>query len=262
MAYTVHCAYFSPTHATEKIVAAITGEVIRLLPQAQTGQRLNQTPPSERKLAVTFSEDDLLILGLPVYAGRVPAIMLPFLKGLRGQNTPAVIVAVYGNRHYEDCLLEMQDLLQEAGFITIAAGAFIGEHSYSRLAAAGRPDAQDLQLAEALAVKAAEKLPAGSLQPVKVAGNFPYRTGMTAAPRAPKTNDSCTACLLCADHCPSGAISFSDPRLADEAVCISCCACVKACPQEAKYFDDEGLLQRKALIEGNFLERREPELFC
>jgi ferredoxin len=85
---------------------------------------------------------------------------------------------------------------------------------------------------------------------------------MTAAPRSPKTGDNCTACLLCAGICPSGAISFDDPRLADSLVCISCCACVKACPQEAKYFDDESLLQRKALAESKFLVRREPELFC
>lgn len=262
MAYIINCAYFSPTHATEKIVETVTGEIMGLLPQSPKGRRINLTPPSDRRPIAAFGQEDLLILGAPVYAGRIPAILQPFLSSLRGRNTPAIIVSVYGNRHYEDSLLEMQDILQEAGFITIAAGAFIGEHSYSRLAAAGRPDSRDLQLAGVLAAKAAQKLQDGIFQPVKLPGNYPYRTGMAAAPRAPKTKAGCAACLLCSGLCPSGAISFEDPRLADKAVCISCCACVKACPQEAKYFDDEGLLQRKALIESNFLERREPELFC
>jgi NAD-dependent dihydropyrimidine dehydrogenase PreA subunit len=117
-------------------------------------------------------------------------------------------------------------------------------------------------LAGAFAAQAADKLRAGLVQPVQVAGNFPYRTGMAAAPRAPKTRDNCTACRFCVSLCPSGAIAPDNPRRANPSVCISCCACVKACPQEAKYFDDEGLLQRKALAESKFLARREPELFC
>jgi len=88
---------------------------------------------------------DLAIIGVPVYAGRVPEIAAHRLKEIKGAGTPAVVVAVYGNREFEDALVEMRDIAIAQGFEVVAAGAFIAEHSFSTdelPIAAGRPDSE------------------------------------------------------------------------------------------------------------------------
>ena len=87
-------------------------------------------------------------IAVPVYAGRVAPIALQRIRRLKGENAPVVLVAVYGNRDYEDALVELRDETTCLGFTPLAAGAFIGEHSYSRPGmpvAEGRPDANDLK---------------------------------------------------------------------------------------------------------------------
>ena len=83
----------------------------------------------------------------PVYSGRVPAVLIDCIDQFEGDGAKAVVVGVYGNRHYDDALLEAADLLGERGFKVIAAGAFIGEHSMAPRVGAGRPDADDLAVA-------------------------------------------------------------------------------------------------------------------
>ena len=95
---------------------------------------------------------DLAIIGSPVYAGRLPGTMTSRFELIKGYATPAVIVVVYGNRAYEDALLELNDLVSGAGFTPIAAAAFIGEHSYATKEfpiAVGRLDEEDLKKARA-----------------------------------------------------------------------------------------------------------------
>ena len=65
------------------------------------------------------------------------------IRMFKGNATPVIPVVVYGNRDYEDALKELSDALSAQGFVPVSAGAFIGEHSYSRKdmpIAAGRPD--------------------------------------------------------------------------------------------------------------------------
>ena len=50
---------------------------------------------------------------MTVYAGRVPALAVERLKGIKTSGVKCVIVAVYGNRAYEDALVEMQDVATE-----------------------------------------------------------------------------------------------------------------------------------------------------
>ncbi len=71
---------------------------------------------SASKEVIHLSENDLLIVGMPVYAGRIPAIAIDALNKFKGNKTPAVIVCVYGNRDYDDALLELKDIVQNNGF--------------------------------------------------------------------------------------------------------------------------------------------------
>ena len=45
--------------------------------------------------------------------------------------------------------------------------------------------------------------------------------------------NECTACGICADECPAGAISVDDVAVVNAALCTACGACVDACPSGA-----------------------------
>lgn len=78
---------------------------------------------------IEIPQEDVLLLSMPVYGGFIPKICVPMAEKLKGSSTPAIIFVVYGNRHYDNALLQMKDILTKQGFIVIAAGAFIAEHS-------------------------------------------------------------------------------------------------------------------------------------
>lgn len=250
--------YFSPTGASRKISEAIAGGI------AGAGefrfQTVDLTRPMAREKQYEFDAGDILVFGYPVYGGRVPTVLQSVLRSLRGSAASAIIAAVYGNRDYEDALSEGQDLLTAGGFTVVAAGAFIGEHSYSEKVGAGRPDADDLRIAERLGRKAAEKLRRDGCLDTRVRGNRPYKAPMPEMPFTPKTTDACTGCRSCAENCPMQAIGRENPAQIDGS-CIRCGACVKGCPRHAKYWDAEPILKIKHMLETQFLRRREPELF-
>ena len=57
-----------------------------------------------------FGPDDLVLFGVPVYGGRIPSPAVQTLRRMQGSRTPAVLVAAYGNREYDDALLELADI--------------------------------------------------------------------------------------------------------------------------------------------------------
>ena len=74
----------------------------------------------------------------------MPNILLKYLHTITGSHTKVVPVVVYGNRNYDDALIELKNILEDNGFISIAAAAFIGEHSFSTTLAKNRPDEMDM----------------------------------------------------------------------------------------------------------------------
>ena len=266
--------YFSGTGTTEKIVARVTAELARRLGAERT--IYDFTTPAARQLDQFFSADTLAVVGVPVYAGRVPNVLAPYLKEkVRGEGDGlAIPIVLYGNRNFDDGLIELRDILEADGLRTAAAAAFIGEHSFSRTLAAGRPDERDLESADAFARAAAEKIAALAAlpdAPVHVRGETPLRPYYTPRDRQgnpvnilkvkPKTDpEKCVQCGLCARLCPMGSIAPADPS-AVKGICIKCCACVKKCPAGAKYYDDERYLYHQHELEEGFARRAEPELF-
>lgn len=181
----------------------------------------------------SISSDDVCIIAAPAYGGRVPTLAISRLAQLKGNGARAVLVAVYGNREFEDTLIELKDTSVAAGFVPFAAVSAIAEHSIARQFAAGRPDAQDIAeltaFASKLAAHAADK-PACDLT---VPGNFPYKEFKGSAAK-PITGDSCTGCGLCAEKCPASAIPADYPDQTDTAKCISCMRCISICPVDAR----------------------------
>ena len=161
----IHAMYWSATGTTEKIVCAIA--------QAIAGQEKiaihDFTLPQAREQGIAFAPDDAVIFGTPVYAGRVPNVLLKYLAAVRGNGALAVPVVLFGNRDYDDALIELRDILEANGFHTIAGAAFVGEHAFSRTLAVGRPDAQDMQIARDFAMQVKARLDTGNFQtPVQI----------------------------------------------------------------------------------------------
>lgn len=274
-----HLVFFSPTHTSAKIARAV-GDGIGMERRMETDLTLDESAdPIEITNALT-------VIAAPVYGGRVAPVALKRLKRLKGNNAPAILIAVYGNRDYEDALIELRDTAVELGFTPLSAGAFIGEHSYSTTnmpIAAGRPDASDLQIAFQFGQDSLKKLKEKTtitspelqaicklkslddklsilLSSFFIKGTSPYKIVQAGKPACPVCTEACFVCGECVEVCPTHAISISKDGSQIETDinrCIKCCACVKECPNEARVFHTPFA----AILHEKFNTRREPELF-
>ena len=274
-----HLVFFSPTHTSAKIARAV-GDGIGMGRRMETDLTLDESAdPIEITNALT-------VIAAPVYGGRVAPVALKRLKRLKGNNAPAILIAVYGNRDYEDALIELRDTAVELGFTPLSAGAFIGEHSYSTTnmpIAAGRPDASDLQIAFHFGQDSLKKLKEKTtitspelqaicklkslddklsilLSSFFIKGTSPYKIVQAGKPACPVCTEACFVCGECVEVCPTHAISISKDGSkieTDVNRCIKCCACVKECPNEARIFHTSFA----AILHEKFNTRREPELF-
>lgn len=269
----VSCIYFSPTGTTKDISESIA--------HALEPERTEMVDATKRSLRggypLTF-QSDLVILATPVYYGRVPEEAASYFATLTGKGAPVVLVVVYGNREFEDALIELRDIAVSRGFIPVAGGAFIAEHSFSSAAtpiARGRPDDSDLNIARQFGaaimkkLKGLESLHALSL--LAVPGNVPYaepknlmmiKEARAVVSLTPETDAAvCTQCGQCAESCPTGAISVADPTKTDKWECIICFACVKGCPVGARQMRDPFFCARIQELHRTCQGRKEPELY-
>ncbi len=269
----VWAVYFSATGTTKKTVEGIASAVAEKL---ETEYDLYDfTLPEAREKPLQFQKEDLVIFGTPVYAGRVPNVLLKYLNTVEGKGAIGVPLVLYGNRDYDDALIELGDILEKGGLHTVAAAAFIGEHSFSYILAKDRPDDADLLKAYEFAGKVAEKVKditdLKEWVPIEVKGiPNPYRGYYQPRDRKgdpvdirkvkPMTGEACNQCMICADVCPMGSISRENVR-EFTGICIKCGACIKKCPMQAKYYEDEGFLYHQHELEEGLTRRAEPEWF-
>lgn len=263
--------YFSATDTTKKVVFGIAKKISECIDGDMNCNNIDFTLPKARQELVSFTKEDVVIIGVPVYAGRVPNVLVNYLKSITGNGALAVAIVVYGNRNYDDALIELNDILESKDFKVIAAGAFIGEHSFSKTLGENRPDEKDMAIARDFASQIASKITTrDEIETVVVNGNRPYgkhyipknEHGKPADIRkvTPKTNRNCIDCKLCPNVCPMGSINYEDTSIL-HGICIKCGACIKKCPTHAKYYDDEDYLRHKHELEVDFAYRKEPELF-
>lgn len=269
----IRALYFSATGTTQTAVKTVAAAAAAVLDCPW--QAVSFTLPRERQEDLVFGPDELVVVGVPVYAGRVPNVLLPFLtQKLAGNGALAVPVVLYGNRNYDDALMELRNILAQDGFACVAGAAFVGEHSFSRVLAAGRPDSEDRVLMEGFGQAVGRKvkrLTAAPREQVAVGGCEPIRPYYRPQDREgnfinilkvkPVTDAAkCTGCGACAPMCPMGSIR-ADNVAEVAGICIKCCACVKGCPTGAKYFTDEGYLYHQHELEEMYARRGEVEMF-
>ncbi len=260
----LNLVYFSPTGTTKTVLQAIA----RGLNPASVDV-LDITRPDARRQPLRTSEGELLIVGVPVYMGRVPALLMDWLQAIQARRTPAACVVVYGNRTYEDALLELRTIVAERGCVPIAGAAFIGEHSFSdegTPTAHGRPDADDVRRAEAFGRRIRERLrslpSADRITDIALPGCRPYRgDSRLQAADFIAVGDACIQCGICAEVCPVGAIDPEESRRIDTAACITCCACIKNCPQHARSIKPGSVHDMSVRLHALCGERKEPECF-
>jgi len=257
----IHTLFFSPTKTTKtltnKIAEAINGQVL-------THDLTHETPNQD----IEIPQSDITIVGMPVYAGRMPEVAAERLAHFTSAGGNVVLVAVYGNRHYDDALQELQQWSIKAGFKTIAAGAFIGEHSFASNdypIAQHRPDEQDLQKAFAFGQAINKKIQTGNMSEINtkdLPGNTTLKAPAGTPPETPVTNmENCTLCGKCADVCPTSAITLNGQVQTQNDNCIICMACVKICPQQAREANSPFFNGIREKLYTACADRKEPVVF-
>lgn len=217
---------FSPTGGTRKVADIVANEL---------GDEVNVVDLADAGFdAAKCAIGELSVVAMPSFGGRAPQVAVErFGELVAPAGAKCVLVCVYGNRAYEDALVEMQDAAANCGFEVVAAVAAVAEHSIMHQFATGRPDESDRAALIESAHRISAKLDAGGGAVEDVPGDRPYRKA-GSVPLVPRASRACNACGLCARSCPVGAIDEGDPRIVDDDACISCMRCVGVCPQGAR----------------------------
>lgn len=250
-------AHFSPK-GTTRITALTIAQAC-----ASTLTEVNLLDQKQANTKRQFEKNELLIVAMPVYSGRIPSICTAVLENLKGSGTPAIAVVTYGNREYDDALLELVNILEAQDFFVVGAAAFIAEHSVFPTVATNRPDAKDKAVMKEFAQKAlacVNRISDVPFNRIKVNGNNNYRA-TSPIPLKPVTKKGCSNCKACSIICPTNAIPIANVKETNHSSCISCGACIKVCHTKARKYS--GLVYNMARVQfkKRYDARKEPQMF-
>lgn len=219
---------FSPTGGTDRVADVLAKAL---------GDQVVTVDLCDRNMDFSKVEmGDLAVIAMPCFCGRVPPLAARRMADIQGEGTSAVVVAVYGNRAYDDLLIETADLAESVGFHVIAGIEAVAEHSIVRDFAKGRPDESDEAQLRLFAAQINSKLINASCSELTLPGNHPYKEYKCGG-MFPVANDMCIQCGKCATVCPIGAIAMDDLKHVDETLCMSCMRCIAVCPVGARAID-------------------------
>jgi ferredoxin len=259
--------FFSPTGTTRQILSAI-GQGIN----ADKIIGYDLTPPEKRdNFQLTLDrENGIVLLGVPVYEEHVPDLIWDALNRIEANGQSIILIAVYGNIGFGLCLKELEAWAKRGGFNVIAAGAFIGEHSFSHKGlplAEGRPDIKDMSSAREFGMSVLAKIQhdiplnpdiPGHLPPISYV--LPKNSAKLFA-HYPKVDlKKCTRCNRCIYICPSGAIDPGTLEI-DHSKCLHCFACVRVCAPSARKIKLKFKTMVKTVLKAQTKKRKITELF-
>lgn len=242
--------YFSPSGTTKQVVNQIAGNFES---SQEEYDLLNFDSDKE------FGEDELVIIGLPIFAGRLPKTASERLSKIKGNNTPAIAIANYGNANVGDALLELGEILTENNFSIIGAGTTVSHHSIFSNVAVGRPDASDIEKIDEFAKRCKSKLESGKTASIEIPGEK-QGIELKQLPFVVSCDETlCAFCYDCVTVCPEKAIPDDDPIDTDLDLCSRCTACISICPEDARSFSGEAFEAKKPAFEEANSERKECE---
>ena len=266
----VYTIFFSPTGSTKSIASLIGDGIANKL--AVSNNKVDFTLPQQRLNKYYFTEQDFVIFAMPVYAGRIPNKILPFVQSMfLGENTPVVLVSVFGNRNFDESLMELKIELEKQNFRAIAAAAIVSQHVFSEQIAKNRPDQEDLQEIQQFIKDVTKQISEPKVANLDLPGHIPVGPyyvplGISGDPvhflkAKPETDlNLCIDCKACAKVCPMGSISINDVS-SIPGICIKCQACIKICPTNAKYFSDPDFISHVKMLEKNYSARSDNQFF-
>lgn len=253
--------YFSPTSTTEKVMESIARGL-----DYSDSQFIDLTLSEDRKDRLKLSNDELLVIGLPVYGGRVPNVIRDWLSKVQADNTPTVCVSVYGERSYGDHMIEMKCIMRDKGCNSFAHAAFLGQHSFIYDKSADyRPNDNDLARAEKFGIQIKQKIAlAKSIEDLKevfVPGQVPSEDKRTLHDDFIQVKEGCTNCGTCFENCPVNAIDEADCSIIDTEKCIVCCACIKSCPLHVKQIKKSKIYEYSVMMKECAKAPKEVEIY-
>ena len=266
---TASIIFFSPTGTTKKIANSILKGMD--LPSSQV---IDLTSPEVRNSPASEITSDIVLLGVPVYATKVPYILNDFLSKLKGEGKPIVLIAVYGSMSDGIALNELIRIACNSCFKVAAAASFIGEHSFSTdntPIAKGRPDKNDLNIAEEFGrnvIKKLQKIDSLSDITLKIpegkvpliAKILPENSAKIFA-KAPMVDiTKCSRCGICVRLCPMGAIDKSTLAI-DKDKCLRCFCCAKICPKKARKITYSPKVLVSKVLSLKAKARKEPKMY-
>ncbi len=246
--------YFSATATTRKCVDEVAEGFGKELSNA-----INLADNFEVEMP-NFTENDVVIIASPVYGGRLPMQVSNALQRLNGNNAHAIAMVVYGNRDYDDSLLELTDILKAKSFRIVGQGAFIGQHSIFPKVGTSRPDNSDILQLQEFGKECRKAIESDtesySLESPK--GKRPYKK-IAGVPVHPNADESdCKQCGVCVSKCPVGAIPQDRPFTTDNDVCISCGRCIYVCSNNARHYTGVAYSLIGTIFKAAFSKRKSP----
>ena len=251
--------FFSPTGTTKKIVTAISTSL-----NIKNNNEINLTNEYSDLNIINIPSTSIAIIGIPVYRGGLPFEAVKRLNQISGKKTPAIINVIYGNRDYDNALIELKQIISRQGFVPIAEGAFIGEHSFSSREypiAANRPDKKDLESALTFGQMISKKINSQDWTTSELSKQDYIDIKKKEPLRVSPIVDInlCDNCGRCKMSCPTGSIINSLGKITTkQETCITCMACVKTCHNNARSIQDQKLLNIIKMLHDNNQKRKEP----
>lgn len=247
--------YFSPTGGTKKAGEYLTqswGKDVEEINLSDYGKDFSQ---------IKFCEEDVCYVSVPSFGGRVPTVATERITQMKGHGAKAVAVCVYGNRAYEDTLLELTDTLTARGFSCVAGTAAIAEHSIMHQFASGRPDKEDKNELLEFGGKIRKKIEQfQEYEDLHIPGNRPYKK-LGVSSMIPQAGDGCINCKICARECPVAAIDPEEPQKTNADRCIACMHCIAICPEHARKLNPEAVAALTERVKDACQGRKQNELF-